>query len=304
MYSSDDVLQISGLTKTFGDRTVVNDISFEVRRGEIFGFLGPNGSGKTTTIRMALGIIKPDAGDIRILDSEPDRTVLKHVGYLPEDRGLLRKVRVMDIIRYLGRLKGLTSKEAEERGNELLHRVGLFQDRDKKVEGLSRGMTQLIQFISSIIHEPEFIILDEPFAGLDPLNVQLMKQMLFEQQRRGATIMFSTHIMADVEELCQRVALIADSHLLLYGDLDEIKHRRGVNSVRVQAKDVPASLRAGHQPVPANGIMEFAIGRGRTPDDILKEFLDGNIPVEKFEILLPSLNDIFIEEVSRARNLL
>lgn len=302
MLSTDYVLDIKDLTKTFGQRTVVNDISFQVKRGEIFGFLGPNGSGKTTTIRMALGIIKQDSGIVSILDSAPNRTVLKRVGYLPEDRGLLRKVRVLDIVRYLGRLKGLSSSDAEERGTELLHRVGLFPHRHKRVESLSRGMTQLIQFISAIIHEPEFIILDEPFAGLDPLNVQLMKQMLFELQERGATIMFSTHIMSDVEELCQRVALIADSHILLYGDLDKIKRDRGASVVRVRADAMPELLGQG-RPMPANGIMEFAIGEGRSPDSVLRAFLDAGISVEKFELLLPTMNDVFIEEVSRARNL-
>lgn len=302
MASPDFVLEIDGLTKSFGQRTVVSNISFQVRRGEIFGFLGPNGSGKTTTIRMALGIIRPDSGTISILGSDPSRTVLKRVGYLPEDRGLLRKVRVLDIVRYLGRLKGLSSSDAEERGTELLHRVGLFQHRHKRVEGLSRGMTQLIQFISAIIHEPEFIILDEPFAGLDPLNVQLMKQMLFEQQERGATIMFSTHIMSDVEELCQRVALIADSRMLIYGDLDEIKRDRGASAVRVRALEMPRSLGQGRA-APVNGIMEFAIGEGRTSESVLRAFLDAGIPVERFELLLPTMNDVFIEEVSRARNL-
>ncbi len=302
MTSSSHVLEIDGLTKTFGERIVVNDVSFEVRRGEIFGFLGPNGSGKTTTIRMALGIIKPDSGSVRVLGEQPDRKLLNRVGYLPEDRGLLRKVRVMDIIRYLGRLKGLSSSEAEERGTELLHRVGLYQHRTKKVEGLSRGMTQLIQFISSIIHEPELIILDEPFSGLDPLNVQLMKQMLFEQRERGATIMFSTHIMSDVEELCERVALIADSRMLLYGSIDEIKRDRGASAVRVRASDIPASLLNGRAK-PADGVMEFEINEQRSSESILREFLDAGIAVEQFELLLPTMNDVFIEEVTRARYL-
>lgn len=300
MNSSDHVLEIEGLSKTFGDRVVVNDVSFDVRRGEIFGFLGPNGSGKTTTIRMALGIIKQDSGSVRMLGQKPDRALLNRVGYLPEDRGLLRKVKVMDIIRYLGRLKGLSSKDAEDRGSELLHRVGLYAHRNKKVEGLSRGMSQLIQFVSAIIHEPELIILDEPFAGLDPLNVQLMKQMLFEQRDRGATIMFSTHIMSDVEELCERVALVADSHLLLYGTIEEIKRERGANTVLVKAPKVPESLRTG-RPATANGMMEIDISDGRTPDGILRAFLDAGIPVEHFEILLPTMNDVFIEEVTRAR---
>jgi ABC-2 type transport system ATP-binding protein len=302
MTSTETVLEIKNLSKAFGSRTVVTDISFNVQRGEIFGFLGPNGSGKTTTIRMALGIIRPDSGSVSILGQDPDRTVLKRVGYLPEDRGLLRKVGVMDIVLYLGRLKGLTRSEAEERGTELLHRVGLYPHRHKKVESLSRGMTQLIQFISAIIHEPEFIILDEPFSGLDPLNVQLMKQMLFEQRERGATIMFSTHIMSDVEELCERVALIADSHLLLYGNLDEIKHNRGASAVRVRAPAIPPLLNT-RSSQPRHGDMEFAIGEGRTSESILKAFLDAGIPVERFELLLPTMNDVFIQEVSRARNL-
>lgn len=302
MTSPDYVLETDRLTKTFGSRTVVNDISFKVRRGEIFGFLGPNGSGKTTTIRMALGIIRPDSGSVRILGQAPDRSVLKRVGYLPEDRGLLRKVRVLDIVRYLGRLKGLSAEVAEDRGTELLHRVGLYPHRHKKVEGLSRGMTQLIQFISSIIHSPELIVLDEPFSGLDPLNVQLMKQMLFEQRDNGATIVFSTHIMSDVEELCQRVALIADSNLLLYGDIDEIKRDRGASAVRVRAQEIPESLQAGRT-IPTNGVMEFAIGEGRTSESILRSFLDAGIPVEKFELLLPTMTDVFIEEVTRARDI-
>ncbi len=296
----DKVLEIEGLTKTFGNRVVVSDVSFDVRRGEIFGFLGPNGSGKTTTIRMALGIIKPDSGSVRILRKEPTRELLNRVGYLPEDRGLLRKVKVMDIIRYLGRLKGLSSSEAQDRGTELLHRVGLFEHRNKKVEGLSRGMTQLIQFVSSILHEPELIILDEPFSGLDPLNVQLMKQMLFEQRDRGATIMFSTHIMSDVEELCERVALIADSRMLLYGSIDEIKRDRGASAVRVRAAEIPPSLRNGRV-APEKGVMEFDLDDHRSSESILRAYLDAGISIEQFELLLPTMNDVFIEEVTRAR---
>jgi ABC-2 type transport system ATP-binding protein len=156
--------------------------------------------------------------------------------------------------------------------------------------------------VSAIIHEPEFIILDEPFSGLDPLNVQLMKQMLFEQRERGATIMFSTHIMSDVEELCERVALIADNHLLLYGNLDEIKRNLGASAVRVRAPGIPPLLNT-RRTHPRQGDMEFAIGEGRTSESILKAFLDAGIPVEKFELLLPTMNDVFIQEVSRARNL-
>lgn len=299
----EQVLQVEGLTKTFGQRTVVNDISFDVKRGEMFGYLGPNGSGKTTTIRIALNIIRPNDGSVNILGSPPERSILKRVGYLPEERGLPRKFRVMDAIRYLGSLKGLTSTEAEDRGTELLRRMNLYEHRNKKVENLSRGMTQLVQFVTAILHNPEFIVLDEPFAGLDPLNVELMKEMLSERQRAGATIMFSTHIMSDVEELCQRVALIAEGRLLLLGDLAEIKRQRGANSVQVQAGRIPDDLANARKEVPSKGVVAYAIEEDRAPETILRSYLDAGIEVERFELSLPSLNDIFIEEVSRARSI-
>ncbi|MFC2000290.1 ABC transporter ATP-binding protein [Chloroflexota bacterium] len=297
------VIEVEGLTKTFGTRTVVNNVSFDVKRGEMFGYLGPNGSGKTTTIRMALGIIRPDSGSVNILGSPLDRSVLSGIGYLPEERGLPRKLRVLDAVRYLARLKGLTFTEAEDRIAELLRQVNLYEHRNKKVETLSRGMTQLVQFITALIHDPEFIILDEPFSGLDPLNVELMKDMLLERQRAGATIMFSTHIMSDVEELCQRVALIADGRLLLFGDLAEIKRQRGANSVQVQARGIPDDLANVRKEVLRNGAVAYPIEVGRAPETILRSYLDAGIDVERFELALPSLNEIFIEEVSHARSI-
>ena len=296
------VLHIDGLTKTFGRKTVVDDVSFDVQRGEMFGFLGPNGSGKTTTIRMCLGIIRPNSGSIRILGSQPDREALKRVGYLPEERGLTKKVRVTEILRFLGRLKGLSAAEAEKRALEMLERVSLYEHRDKQVESLSRGMTQLVQFVGAIIHDPNFIILDEPFAGLDPLNVELMKELLTERQKAGASVMFSTHIMSDVEELCERVVLISDSRLLLFGDLSEIKRQRGANSVHVQAKgDIPAALANTRRKSLPGGVVDYAIDGGITQESILRAYLDAGIEVERFELALPSLNDIFVEEVTRAR---
>ncbi len=298
---ANDVLEISGLTKVYGANAVVDDVSFEVRRGEMFGFLGPNGSGKTTTIRMCLGIIRANRGSIRILDSRPGLSVLKRVGYLPEERGLTKKVKVVHILRFLGRLKGMSAAAAEKRALELLERVGLYEHRNKPVEGLSRGMTQLVQFVGAIIHDPELIILDEPFSGLDPLNVNLMKEMLAERQRAGATVMFSTHILSDVEELCERVALISDSRLLLYGNLAEIKRKRGASSVQVQASGVPADLAGASSRALPGGTVDYAIDGDRTAESILRSYLDAGIEVERFELSLPTLNDIFVEEVSRAR---
>jgi ABC-2 type transport system ATP-binding protein len=296
-------LQADGVTKTFGQRTVVDDVSFSVGPGEIFGFLGPNGSGKTTTIRMALGLLRPDAGTVSVLGSPPELSVLKDVGYLPEEAGLPAKAGVMETIRYLGRLKGLSRAEAESRGLELLSRVGLENHRLSKVEALSQGMRQMIQFVVTIIHRPSLLILDEPFAGLDPLNVQLMKQILLDHQRQGATVVFSTHIMADVEEMCERIVLITDGRLLLFGDLGDIKRARGVSSVLVQADGIPDELRGYPHKLLPDDTVEYQIGDGRTPDQVFQAYAASGIAVHRFERQLPSLNDIFIEEVSRARQI-
>jgi len=298
---AENVLNVEGLTKTFGDRTVVNNVSFDVKPGDIFGFLGPNGSGKTTTIRMSLGIIGADSGSVSILGSPPVKDVLKGVGYLPEQTGLPRKARVLDAIRYLGRLKGMSFKEAETHADELLEQAGLSEHRMKKVESLSRGMTQMIQFIVAIAHKPHFIILDEPFSGLDPLNVKLMKSMLMERQQAGASIMFSTHIMSDVEELCERIALIADGKLLLCGNLAEIKRKRGVRSVQVDAASVPNDLKGDHVRKLAGNTVEYDIGNGLTAEQIYQSYAASGVQVDRFERMMPSLNDIFIEEVSDAR---
>lgn len=294
-------LEVDGLVKTFGDRAVVNGVSFAVERGEIFGFLGPNGSGKTTTIRMALGIIRPDAGAVSVLGSRPELSVLRGVGYLPEEAGLPPKARVFDVIRYLARLKGMTRGEAESRAEELLTRVGLYEHRQAKVETLSQGMRQMVQFITAIAPRPKLLILDEPFSGLDPLNVKLMKQILTEHQRTGTTVMFSTHIMADVEEMCERIALISDGTLLLFGNLGDIRRERGVKSVQVQASRVPNELRDARFRMLPDNTVEYETEDGRTPEQIFQIYAASGIRVDRFERMLPSLTDIFIEEVSRAR---
>lgn len=299
---NEQALQTDALIKTLGRRTVVDRVSFAVRTGEIFGFLGPNGSGKTTTIRMALGIIRPDSGAVSVLGSRPELSVLREVGYLPEEAGLPARGRVFDTIRYLARLKGMCRREAEARADELLNRVGLYEHRLAKVGTLSQGMKQMIQFIVAIAHRPKLLILDEPFAGLDPLNVKLMKDILSEHQQAGATIMFSTHIMSDVEEMCERIALISDGHLLLFGDLGDIRRDRGVKSVQVQAAGIPDELRADHPRVLPDDTAEYAIGDGRTPEQILQSYVASGLRIDRFERMLPSLTDIFIEEVARARN--
>lgn len=297
----DDALRVDALTKTFGRRTVVDKVSFWVRPGEVFGFLGPNGSGKTTSIRMSLGIIRPDSGTVSVFGAQPTLSVLRGVGYLPEEAGLPPRSRVFETIRYLGRIKGLSRAEAEKRADELLHRVGLYEHRLARVGTLSQGMKQMVQFIVSLIHEPRLLILDEPFSGLDPLNVKLMKEMLAERREAGATVMFSTHIMSDVEEMCERIALISDGELLLFGDLAEIRRERGVKAVQVQGVSVPAGLQSAHPRTLPDGSVEYDLDNGRTPDQILQAYVEAGIQVDRFERMLPSLNDIFIEEVQRAR---
>ena len=295
-------LAIEGVTKVYGRTTVVDDVSFTVEPQEILGLVGPNGAGKTTTIRMALDIIHPDTGAVALFGSAPTRQALQRVGYLPEERGLYQKAVLRDVLRYLGRLKGLSNKDAQARTDAMLQRVGLYEHRAKKVQALSRGMNQLAQFASALLHLPDLIILDEPFSGLDPLNVQVMKEIISEQQQRGASIIFSSHDMEDVEEMCERVVLISSGAVLLYGVLDELKRARGIQSIRVTAPQQPADVPGVSNVKVADGQFEYVLTDGVDPNTVLRSFLDNGIPVERFEVALPSLREMFIEEVSHARS--
>jgi ABC-2 type transport system ATP-binding protein len=292
---------MNDVTKMYDNRTVVDGVSLAIEPGETFGLLGPNGSGKTTTIRMALDIIRPESGTVNLLGGMVTRDALARVGYLPEERGLYQKSKVIDILSYLGRLKRLDANTAKSRANEMLERVGLAEHSTKKVQALSRGMNQLVQFAGALLHDPDLIILDEPFSGLDPLNVQLMKDMLHEQRKRGAAVVFSTHQLPDVEEMCERVLLINEGKTLLHGQLSELKRARGTRSVRIVAEREPGNLLGVSKGVLRNGSFEYVLDRQTQPDAIMRAFLDAGISVEKYEVALPSLNEIFIEEVQRAR---
>ena len=297
-----DALTLDNLVKTYGDRRVVDGVSLEIHPGEIFGLVGPNGSGKTTTIRMGLDIIRPDSGSVSLFGMPISRDSLARVGYLPEERGLYQRAKVTSILTYLARLKRLDKSAARARADELLTRVGLYEHRGKKVSALSRGMSQLVQFAGALMHKPALIILDEPFSGLDPLNVQLMKEMVLEQQALGSSIIFSTHQMTDVEELCRRVLLINDGAVLLYGDLIDVKRARGAKKVRIAAAREPDAL-SGLASAEANaGYYEYSISDAVRPEQLIRSFLDAGIDVQRYEVVLPTLNEIFIEEVSRARH--
>ena len=218
-------VEVNNVTKRYDHRAVVSDISFSVNSGEIFGLIGPNGAGKTTTIRMMMDIIKPDSGNIRIFGETLGETTKNKIGYLPEESGLYKKLSVIDSIIYLASLKGINKELARDRASELLKQVDLQAHQQKKIEALSRGMGQLIQFVVTVVHDPELVILDEPFSGLDPVNTELLKEMILDLRNKGKALILSTHRMNEVEELCDHILMIDEGKRVLYGGLAEIKSR-------------------------------------------------------------------------------
>jgi ABC-2 type transport system ATP-binding protein len=294
-------VEVSHVTKIYGSRPVVDDLSFQVGPGEIFGLIGPNGAGKTTTIRMMMDIVRPDAGDIRILGQKLTEESKNSIGYLPEERGLYRKLSVDESINYFAALKGMPQETTSKRAEDLLKRVDMLPHRSKKIEELSRGMGQIIQVIVTVIHDPRLIILDEPTASLDPVNAQLLKDMMVDLRKQGKTIIMSTHRMNEIEELCDRILMIDNGKMVLYGGIDEIKSRFRGNSVIVQAQgqigEVPGVIeRREHR----NGL-ELVLDGRITPQQVLASLVAGGTSIERFEIATPSLNEIFIRVAGNSR---
>lgn len=283
------------VTKAFGDRQVVSELSFEVGPGEIFGLIGPNGAGKTTTIRMMMDIVKPDSGQIRVLGRKLDEDTKDSIGYLPEERGLYRKAGVLDSAVFLATLKGMDSQRAKTRALELLKRVNLEAHKSKKVEELSRGMSQILQFVVTIIHEPKLVILDEPFANLDPINTELMKEIIYDLKKQGTAIILSTHRMDDVEELCDRVLMVNRGKRVLYGSLSEIKARFPSNSVLVECEGQLSTLKGVTNARPHGRATELQLGAGITAQDILAQLVEQRVTVTSFELGTPSLQEIFVQ---------
>jgi ABC-2 type transport system ATP-binding protein len=235
MTDSDITLRVQNVTKRFGDFTAVDDLSFDVRRGRVFGFLGPNGAGKTTTIRMIVGITAPDEGKISydfLKDKDPT-TFMDRIGYLPEERGLYKKLKIVDQLKYFAALKDVPAKEADKRIDFWLDRMGLAEWKNKKTTDLSKGMQQKIQFISTVLHDPDLLILDEPFSGLDPVNVEFMIDVLAEFRTHDKTIMFSTHQMETAERLCSDIMLINKSKKVIGGSLRQVKESYGKNLIEI-----------------------------------------------------------------------
>jgi ABC-2 type transport system ATP-binding protein len=292
-------VEVSHIVKSFADKVAVNDLSFSVAQGEIFGLIGPNGAGKTTTIRMMMDIIKPDSGEVTILGQRLSEASKSRLGYLPEERGLYKKLRVIDSIVYLASLKGMDRHSAEAKADELLKQTGMLPQRGKKIDELSRGMGQIIQFIVTIIHNPELVILDEPFAGLDPVNTELLKSMVMDLRNKGKALILSTHQMNQVEELCDRILMIDSGRAVLYGNLTEIKSRYRSNSVIVEFEGELGQIPGVAEKRAHKGYVELVLDRNTTPQQVLERLAGAGLTINRFEVATPSLNEIFLRVAGR-----
>jgi ABC-2 type transport system ATP-binding protein len=290
-------VRVSHVTKNFGSVRAVEDVSFEVFPGEIFGLLGPNGAGKTTSIRMMLDIFRPDSGEIEVLGGILDDARLDRIGYLPEDRGLYKDQKLETTLVYLASLKGVSEKTAKERLEGWLERLDLWDHRYKKIEELSKGMQQKAQLVATLLHEPDLIVVDEPFSGLDPVNTRLIKEIIEEQAAAGSAVIMCTHQMYQVEALCARIALIDRGHTVLYGDVDEIKRDFSGNAVAIRGhgdfEDVPGVLETRR----SNGSWRLTLDAGVDPQQILRSLVERGVAIESFEVAEPSLDDIFVAVV-------
>jgi len=292
--TTDQAIRIRDVTKRFGAVVAVNRLSLEVPAGSIYGFIGPNGSGKTTTIRMILNILLPDEGEIEVLGRRETRAARDRVGYLPEERGLYKKMTVRRLLRYYGRLKGRATGDVDRASERWLRALGLEAWADRKIEALSKGMAQKVQFIASVVADPELVILDEPFTGLDPVNAEALKDAVLQLRREGKTIVFSTHDMATAERMCDRIFMIFKGQKVLDGSLEEIQARYGSDTVRVRIDGGVSVLgrMADVESVNDYGRLQEVRLRGN-PQQFLTR-LSAETAVHHFEVCRPSLHDIFV----------
>lgn len=297
-------IAVEHISKNYGSFRAVDDLTFEVFSGEIFALLGPNGSGKTTTIRMVLDILKPDAGRISVLGGPLTEAAKNRIGYLPEERGLYRGVPVLDVMVYLGALKGMPPGEARRRGLALLEQFELAEYAHKKVSELSKGMQQKVQVIATVLHRPDLVIIDEPFSGLDPVNTQLIKDLLYEMNREGVTIVMSTHQMHQIEEMADRLLMIDHGRRVLYGDVHDVRQRFAKNAVIVEGEGDWAALpgvERVEQGENGRGVV-LHLAAGVTPDAVMEALAVGAAyHIRRFELAVPSLNEIFIEVAGTGR---
>jgi ABC-2 type transport system ATP-binding protein len=300
------ILDIKNLQKQFSDQKAVDDISFGIRKGSIFGLLGPNGAGKTTLLRMITGIFHPDAGSI-LLDGKPfdPQQDVARIGYMPEERGLYKKMKIGEQALYLARLKGLSRKEANERVRGWFEKFQMESWWNKKVEDLSKGMSQKLQFVTTVLHEPELIILDEPFSGLDPVNANLIKDEIFRLALEGRTIIFSTHRMEQVEEICDHIILVNKGRKILDGTVRQVRQdfKEHLYRISFEQEVLPEHLAIHLFELKGRKNNELTIRKteGYSTNDILSYFIGQGLVIQSFHELLPSLNDIFIRLVEEGQ---
>ncbi len=294
------ILELHNLKKYYATQKAVDDISFNIDKGSIFGLLGPNGAGKTTLLRMITGIFYPDSGSI-ILDGkafDPVNDILK-IGYMPEERGLYKKMKIGEQALYLAQLKGLSKSDAMAKVKFWFQRLDMQTWWNKKMEDLSKGMSQKLQFVITVLHEPKLIILDEPFSGLDPVNANLIKDEIYGLAQRGSTVIFSTHRMEQVEEICDHIVLVNLGKKILDGSVSDVKQQFKENTFNIQLSGVPATVSSNVFSVVDQKANKFVvkISDGFKSNDVLQYFIHQNINIEAFNEILPSLNDIFIRLV-------
>ena len=297
-------VQLEGVVKRFSGHTAVRGLSLTVPRGGMFGLLGPNGAGKTTTIRMIMNVLVPDEGSVRVFGRPAGRELSARVGFLPEERGLYKKMRVLDHLVFLGETKGMKAAAARRAAGEWLDRLGLAEWTQRKVEDLSKGMQQKVQFIGTVLHAPELLVLDEPFSGLDPVNAQVMKEAVLEFARGGGTVLFSTHIMEQAERMCDRVVIIARGEKVVDGTLAEVKREAGGQHVALtftSGRDRAAAVLADRALVryehDDGGSAEVEMAPGAEPEMLLRALVGAGAGLSNFSVKEPSLQSIFIAKV-------
>ena len=287
-------IEVNHLYKSYADVTAVNDLTFSVNPGEILGLIGPNGAGKSSTIKIILDFMKPDSGTVKLFGQGMNEALKDHIGYLPEERGLYKRLTAIELILYLASLKGMDKAAAEKKADILLEQTGMLENKNKKNKEMSKGMGQLIQFIVTVIHDPELIILDEPFAGLDPVRTETIQNIIGNLRDEGKAIILSTHQMNKVEELCDRVLMINKGRTVLYGVLKEIRADFRRNSVQVAADGELGDLPGVIDRKQNNGSVELVLAPGTTPQNILDQLRDRGVTINRFEVTTPSLNEIFL----------
>ena len=295
------VVTVDGVVKRFGSVDVVDRLTFDIRAGEVLGFLGPNGAGKTTMMRMILDIIRPDAGTIEVFGGPPGVEHQHRVGYLPEERGLYRDVTAVETLTYFGALKGLPASEARRRAERLLRELGLGDAMHKKAAELSRGMHQKVQVIATVLHEPDLLILDEPFAGLDPVNAQVLRELVLEQREQGAAVVMSTHDMNEAQALCDRILLIDRGRRLIFSRVVDVQQAFSSGAVEVRGERLPtdvAQMRSVAETVATDGALRYLLRPGASATDLFRELAAGGADVTRFEVATPTLNEVFIRAVA------